>query len=752
MTTAPVETHRLPSPAASSAALAPARVLVVDDERVNRELLKAILQRSGYQALLAQNGDEALAILRESKPDLVLLDVIMSPMNGFEVLRKIRETYRETELPVLMVTAEAERRMIIDAFREGANDYLTKPVDPEMTLARVSLHLRLRQAQVDLQRSQERYLMAAEGSQIGLWDWDLTYDQLYLSPRWKEMLGFAECELVGGIEKWVDLIHPNDLPVFFDLRATRNPGEQERFDCELRMLHRDDSYRWMQCTGIVLCDAEGKPRRLAGSLADITEGKVRDPLTGLPNRLLFEEKVERALGAARSGNCPSAILFLDLDKFKIINDSLGHDAGDLLLCEVARRLQNCVRQMEQSASGVLEVCVARHGGDEFTILMSHMRTPHDSNTLASAIIAALSEPFQLRTHEVSIGVSIGIAFCSQTVSQPLELISQADTAMYCAKTSGRGRFCVYDPEMQVVAAARLALENDVRSALKNDQFFVVYQPIISLKTGQIESFEALCRWQHPQETSIGPDVFVPILESLGLIDQLGEHVLKIAGQQIELWNNDRDPRHPLSITVNCSTLEFNQPHFSRDLLTRIIVAGVNPRSLRLEVTESALMESPDSARRIIQELRDFGIKVGLDDFGTGYSSLAYLHRLPLDLLKIDKSFVRSMHRGNEGYEIVRTIISLAQGLNLDVVAEGVETLEQHDLLTELGCTHAQGYLYSKPLTANAIRETLVTDQKLVPTRQHATTGPRSDRTEQDIDALLDSLSELTKTHSEFSTR
>jgi predicted signal transduction protein with EAL and GGDEF domain len=400
--------------------------------------------------------------------------------------------------------------------------------------------------------------------------------------------------------------------------------------------------------------------------------------------------------------------------------------------------------------GDLEVCVARHGGDEFTVLIHNMQTPLESHTLAGAIIATLSEPFQLRVHEVSIGVSIGIAFCNQTVSHPLDLISQADTAMYCAKTSGRGRYRIYDPEMQVVAAARLALENDIRAALKSDQFHVVYQPIISLKTGRIESFEALSRWQHPHEVSIGPEVFVPILESLGLVDQLGEHVLKIAGHQIELWNEDRDPRHPLSITLNCSTLEFNQPNFSRDLLKRITQAGVNPRTLRLEVTESALMETPESARKIIEELREFGIKVGLDDFGTGYSSLAYLHRLPLDLLKIDKSFVHAMRHGNEGYEIVRTIISLAQGLNLDVVAEGVETLEQHNLLTELGCTHAQGFLYSRPLIANAMSQVLATDQLLIPMQPQTTTGPHSHRSSQDIDALLDSLSELTSTQSEYS--
>ena len=679
------------------------RVLIVDDERINRELLKAILKRNGYQPVLASSGEEALAVLQNACPDLILLDVNMAPMNGLDVLRKIRESYRDTELPVLMVTAESDRNMIIDAFREGANDYLTKPVDPEMTLARVSLHLRLRIAQVELQRSQERYLMAAEGSQIGLWDWDMVYDQLYLSPRWKEMLGYSEEELVGSIEAWTSLIHSNDLPRFFDLLVKRKPGEQERFECELRMRHRDGGYRWMQCTGIALADAEGKPRRIAGSL----------------------------------------------DKFKIINDSLGHDAGDLLLCEVARRLKNCVREIEQTSEGQIDACIARHGGDEFTVLLQRIRTSADAHSLAEAMIQTLSQPFQLRAHEVSIGVSIGIVFTSPQVVLPLDLIHQADTAMYCAKTGGRGQYRIYDPEMQVVAAARLALENDVRSALRSGQFQVVYQPIISLTTHRIESFEALSRWRHPQGQWIPPDVFVPILESLGLIGQLGEQVLQIAGEQIEHWNQQRGDRRPLAITINCSTLEFNQPHFCRDLVSRINAAGISPQSIRLEVTESALMQNPEMACKIIGDLRNFGIKVGLDDFGTGYSSLAYLHRLPLDVLKIDRSFVHAMHHGNEGYEVVRTIVSLAKGLNLDVVAEGVETIEQHNLLTELGCTHAQGFLYSHPLTADEV----VTALLMAPIQLPACSSP--DRTVQDIDALLDSLSEMTQaeqTHGEFAAR
>lgn len=747
MPTAPVDTSHVLGPIAPPAMQATPCVLVVDDERINRELLKGILKRNGYQIILAASGEEALRVLPEAKPDLVLLDVNMAPMNGFDVLRKIRESHRDTELPVLMVTAESDRNMIIDAFREGANDYLTKPVDPEITLARVSLHLRLRIAQVELQRSQERYLMAAEGSQIGLWDWDLIYDQLYLSPRWRQMLGYSDRQLEGSMEAWSRVIHANDLPRFLDLLVRHQPGEQERFECELRMLHQDGNYRWMQCSGIALSDSEGRPRRIAGSLADITKGKVRDPLTGLPNRLLFEEKVEQALHAARSGSSQSAVLFLDLDKFKIINDSLGHDAGDLLLCEVARRLEDCVERTEQPGPTV-ETCIARHGGDEFTVLLQNVYSPEGAQRLASAIIRALSEPFQLGVHEVSIGVSIGIAFSSPEIRLPLDLIRQADTAMYCAKTGGRGRFRVYDPEMQLIAAARLALENDVRNAIRSEQFQVVYQPIYSLTTHRVESFEALSRWRNPQGQWISPDVFVPILESLGLIGQLGEYVLSVSSGWMERWNLQRDSDCPLTITVNCSALEFSQPHFSTELLQRIRNSGISPESIRLEVTESVLMKNPESARRIIEDLKRSGIKVGLDDFGTGYSSLAYLHRLPLDLLKIDRSFVHSMQRGNEGYEIVRTIISLAKGLNLDVVAEGVETYEQHVLLTELGCTHAQGYLYSHPIPAEDVEEALAIVPWAFTARPSRTTSSQNTPLERKIDALLDSLSDLTNSETE----
>ncbi|MFV0442958.1 MAG: putative bifunctional diguanylate cyclase/phosphodiesterase [Planctomycetaceae bacterium] len=678
------------------------RVLIVDDERVNREVLRGMLQRRDYDTVLCSTGEEALAQVESDTPDLILLDVVMEPMDGFQVLQRIRQRHPDTELPVIMVTAEADRDTIIAAFRHGANDYVTKPLDPELALARVSLHMRLRQSQLELHRSQERYMLAAQGSQIGLWDWDLANDQLFLSTRWKEMLGLGDEEIEGHHMAWHDRVHVTDQPQFRDLLRTRSPNVRERFECELRMRHRDDTFRWMQCTGIIQCDSAGSPVRMAGSLADITEGKVNDVLTGLPNRLLFDERLEAALRSfSQTGNC-FAVLFLDLDKFKLVNDSIGHDAGDLLLCSVARRLEQVVSTHNPDVAALSSAVVARHGGDEFTVLLDGLTDHAQAERIARTIIATLSEPYPLGLQEAAIGCSIGITFSRPGRSSPNDILREADTAMYHAKTSGRGQVRTYDPAMQAVAAARLTLESEVRHALKNGEFYVVYQPIVRLGSGVLYGFEALCRWRHPRGEAIGPDTFIPILESMGLIGELGHYVLDIAGRQVAEWNRMLSLRRPLTVTVNCSTREFAHGNYQRELLQRLVEDNIDPRVIRLEVTESTLMENPESVRQFIGTLRAHGVGVGLDDFGTGYSSLSYLHRLPLDVLKIDKSFVKPLCRNCESYEIVRTIISLANGLDLDVVAEGVETQEQHDILAELGCSHGQGFYFGYPYCADDV--------------------------------------------------
>ncbi len=690
---------------------AQASILVVDHDHVTRDTISRLLTDNAYRVQTAESGDAALDQLCDSLPDLVLLTANLPGQDGLEILRTIRQQHSEFLLPVIMVTAETEPQQGVRAFREGASDFLTRPFEDEILLARVSLHLQYRQARADLQHSRERYALAAQGAQIGLWDLDIVRQQIFLSSRWKELLGFAEDEFDSTIPGWLDRMHPDDRDSFVEIVSTPDSLNDGRFDCELRMRHRDNSYRWMLCSGIMQIDAISNVVRLAGSLADVTEGKVRDVLTGLPNRLLFEEQLSKVLNLDQNKYGLNAVLFLDLDDFKRINDNHGHDAGDLLLCSVARKLEGCLRGSDVIARQKSGWSIARHGGDEFTVLLHQLDSRADAEQIAERIIIALAEPFLIGTHEVLMGVSIGITFGGAEGKTPAEAIREADTAMYYAKTSGRSRYCIFDPEMQAGATAKLTMENDLRQAIRNEEFFLVYQPIVRLSSGRIEGFEALCRWRHPREENVGPDVFLPRIESMGLTGLLGRAIFDQACEESLKWNDLACGGPPISVTVNCSAEEFNQPGFKHDLLLTMTRVGIDPHTLRLEINEAALFGKPEQTRIVMNELRDLGIRIGIDDFGTGFSSLAFLHRIPLDLLKIDHSFVHKMLNCSETRDIMRTIINLAQNLNLDVVAEGVETAEQRDLLYEMGCSHAQGYLYAQPVPGPEVQGVLSANQK-----------------------------------------
>ena len=688
-----------------------ASIQVVDHDHVTRDAISRLLTDNAYRVRTAESGNAALDQFCNSLPDLVLLTANLPGQDGLEILRRIRQQHSELLLPVIVLTAESEPQQGVKAFREGANDFLTRPFDDEILLARVSLQLQYRQMRAELQHSRERYALAAQGAQIGLWDLDIVRQQIFLSSRWKELLGFAEDEFDSTIPGWLDRMHPDDRDSFVEIVSTPDSLNAGRFDCELRMRHRDDSYRWMLCSGIMQIDADSNVVRLAGSLADVTEGKVRDVLTGLPNRLLFEEQLSKVLNLDQHKYGLNAVLFLDLDDFKRINDNHGHDAGDLLLCRVARKLEGCLRGSDVIVRQKSGWSIARHGGDEFTVLLHQLDSRADAELIAERIITALAEPFLIGTHEVQMGVSIGISFGDADGKTPADAIREADTAMYYAKTSGRSRYCIFDPEMQVGATAKLTMENDLRQAIRNEEFFLVYQPIVRLSSGRIEGFEALCRWRHPREENVGPDVFLPRIESMGLNSLLGRAIINQACEEALKWNDLTCGEPHISVTVNCSAEEFNQPGFKHDLLLTVTRVGIDPHALRLEVNEAALLGKPEHTRIVMNELRDLGIRIGIDDFGTGFSSLAFLHRIPLDLLKIDHSFVRKILNCSETRHIVRTIINLAQNLDLDVVAEGVETAEQRDLLYEMGCSHAQGYLYAQPVAGHEIQGVLASNQK-----------------------------------------
>jgi diguanylate cyclase (GGDEF)-like protein/PAS domain S-box-containing protein len=562
-----------------------------------------------------------------------------------------------------------------------------------------------------LRESEERYALASLGANDGLWDWDLRTGQIYFSPRWKSMLGYKEHEMGDTVEDWFSRIHHGDLQQVKAEIDLHLAGQTPHFEKEYRMFHKDGYVLWMLTRGLAVRDAEGKSYRMAGSQTDISNRKLseerllhdafHDSLTNLPNRALFVDRLERAIKhVKRHPEHLFAVLFLDVDRFKVVNDSLGHLVGDELLVEIGERLLECLRPGDT---------VARFGGDEFTILLDDINSPADAIRVANRIHESLSVAFKLDDNDVFTTASIGIALSSADYGKPEELLRDADTAMYRAKALGRSRHEVFDTHMHAKAVARLQMETDLRRAIERGEFQVYYQPIISLKTGNIYGFEALTRWYHPKQGMVYPSNFIPIAEETGLITQIGKWVLTEACHQMYQWRN-RFPSHNLEIiSVNLSARQFLQSDLVHQIKRILSETKLDPRVLKLEITESILMDDIESAMSMLNQLRDLNVKLSIDDFGTGYSSLSYLYRLPINSLKIDKSFIGHMNLGGEHLEIIKTILSLAHNLNMEAIAEGVETPEQYEALKALACEYAQGYFFSKPVSAEIATALLADD-------------------------------------------
>jgi len=678
------------------------RVLIVDDNEMNRDMLARRLQRKGYEVSVAGSARELMTLIKEKKLDLLLLDIEMPEVSGLEALREIREMYSANELPVIMVTARNQSDDVVKALGMGANDYLTKPVDFAVALARIETQLSHKHAQEGLKESEERYALAARGANDGLWDWNLATYVIYFSPRWKAMLGCQEDEIVDKPDEWFDRIHEADRERVKEEIAAHQKGLTPHFESEHRVRHKDGTYRWMLSRGLAIRDPSGKPVRMAGSQTDITEGKVSDPLTNLPNRLLFLDRLGRLMRhSKRHPERLFAVLFLDLDGFKMINDSLGHLVGDQLLLAVAKRLEKCLRDTDTVARPALQtITLARMGGDEFTVLLDEIKEPGDANQAADRIMKELSTPFLIGGKEIFTSASIGIALSNPSYQEPEEIMRDADTAMYQAKSLGKSRYEVFDADMRATVMARLELETDLRRALERGEFRNFYQPIVALATGQIIGFEALLRWQHPTRGLLGPDKFISVAEDTGLIRELGWWSLGEACRRLKKWRSQLGVERDLVISVNLSVKQFVQPNLVQNIAALLTEQGIPPHALKLEITESTVMEDPTAAVEMLQKMKDLGVRLAIDDFGTGYSSLSYLHRFPLDTLKIDRSFISGESQGLNGMEIARTVMPLAKNLQLDVVAEGVETAEQVQQLKNLECKYAQGFFFSEPLSAN----------------------------------------------------
>ncbi len=675
----------------------PSRLLIVDDNEMNRDMLARRLARKGYVIGLAESAKELLPRVKEDGIDLLLLDIEMPEVTGLDALHSLRECYSPIELPIIMVTAKNQSDDIVKALEMGANDYLTKPIDFPVALARIGTQLAHKRAQEALRESEERYALAARGANDGLWDWNLVTSAMYFSPRWKAMLGFREDEIEDRLEEWIGRIHDADRERVKEEIAVHQKGLTPHFESEHRLLHKDGGFRWMLSRGLAVHDATGKALRMAGSQTDITERKVSDPLTGLPNRLLFIDRLGRLIKhSKRRKDHLFAVLFLDLDGFKMINDSLGHLAGDQLLVGVANRLEKCLRSSDTVARLGETFTVARLGGDEFTILLDDLKDPADANRAAERLMKALAPPFLLAGKEAFTSISIGIALSNTAYDQPEDMLRDADTAMYRAKSLGKARYEVFDADMRASVMARLQLETDLRRAIERNEFCNFYQPIVSLDSGRVVGFEALLRWRHPTKGMIAPEEFIFVAEETGMIRELGWWSLREACRQMSSWRARSEAYLDLTVSVNLSAKQLLQPHLVDDMKKLLRDVTLPPEALKLEITESAVMADPAAAAEMLQQIKSLGISLAIDDFGTGYSSLSYLHRFPLDTLKIDRSFISGENDG-DSMEIARTIMPMAKNLRLDVVAEGVETLEQVALLKRLQCKYAQGYYFSKPL-------------------------------------------------------
>jgi diguanylate cyclase (GGDEF)-like protein/PAS domain S-box-containing protein len=557
-----------------------------------------------------------------------------------------------------------------------------------------------RQAEEALRASEERYALAARSVNDGLWDWNLKTNEVYFSERWKSMLGYDGSEVGASPDEWMKRIHPDDAAKVKDALDDHLAGRTPIFESEHRMRHKDRGYRWVLSRGVAVRNGDNSAYRMVGAQTDTTQRKLAeeqlihdalyDPLTGLPNRTLFLDRLGHRIDYARRRKDPLfAVLFLDLDRFKVVNDSLGHLHGDELLVQMARRLEQSVRPSDT---------IARLGGDEFAILLEEVSDVSGAVHVAERIQAALKVPVRLGGQELVPSASIGIALSQSGYEKAEDVLRDADTAMYRAKSSGRARHEVFDHAMHARAVELLQLESELRRAIDHQEFQVMYMPIVSLGEGRISGFEALVRWKHPERGIVPPFEFIGVAEDAGLIIAIDRLVLRQACRQLKEWQ-ERFEMPALTVSVNLSGKQFRHDDLVDQIQWAVKDSGLNGPSLAVEITENVLIESTDAARSMLGRLRQMGIQIYLDDFGTGYSSLSYLQRFPIDTVKIDRSFTGRIGGKKEGQEIIRAIVALAQNLGLKVVAEGVETTGQLAILRALKSGYGQGYLFGKPMPA-----------------------------------------------------
>ncbi len=683
--------------------------LVVDDDDTMRVMVSEVLAQFGIAVEEAADGESGLERFHALRPDIVILDVKMPRMDGFAVCRHLRALPEGQHTPVLMMTAAEDTTAIERAFDAGATDFVRKPFHWSILGHRVRYVLRAAEALQNLARSEAQLANAQRLARLGSWDWYVDIDELRLSESARRILAHTHGCVPSGLQGLIGLFHADDRePIEKAVRAALHHGPA--LDLECRVPLPEGGERIVQQRAEALHEEGGRVVQVHGVLQDITERRhaeerIRelvsyDALTGLPNRKLFHDQFTRAIALAERLGRPLAVLQVNIDRFKRINETLGRSAGDRLLKEVAVRLTSSLRATDHVLRGDPAVArdgAARLGSDEFIVLASALSHVDDASKVARRVLSELARPIDLDGHEVVMTASIGIAIYPLDGYDVDTLLRNADTATAHAKERGRNNHQFFAESMNRAALATLTLENSLRKALERDQLAVHYQPKVDLVTGAIVGVEALLRWHHPELGMVSPARFIPLAEETGLIVPIGEWVLRTAAQQLAQWH--ASGYHALSVAVNMSAKNFGDARLTDLIDAALAQSGLDPKFLEIEVTESMLMHDVKETVRILTWFRGKGIRVSVDDFGTGYSSLAYLRRFPLDVLKIDRSFVQEATQNADAAAITTAIIAMAKSLHLEVIAEGVETEDQAIFLLDHGCRFVQGYLYGRPVPA-----------------------------------------------------
>lgn len=716
-------------------------ILIVDDHEQNRYLLESILKGNGYATCCAANGEEALALLRSREIELIISDILMPVMDGFQLCRKVKTDPKLKHIPLIIYTATYTSKKDEEFAQQlGADRFILKPCEPDVFLAAVKdvaaaastvptekvpqlqedetlklyserlvrkLEQKMLQAEQEIAARKEMEIrlrklsLVVEQSPAAVMITDLEGNLEYVNPKFTEVTGYRPEEVYGKNPR---LLQSGQVTKdeYRNLWSTLLAGQS--WQGELLNKRKNGQLYWERALISPLRNEQGEVTHYIGVGEDIDTQKkyekqleyqaTHDDLTGLANRALFRDRLDRSIARAQRDKQIVAVLLLDLDRFKVINDSLGHALGDDLLCEVGQRLQRVLRDTDTAA---------RFGGDEFAVLLTDMDHADDIHVVAGKILSTIAEPYVMDGREISLTASLGISFYPDDGQDSTTLIRNADTAMYQSKKQS-DHFSFYASEMNRQMLDTLELETALRQALERQEFELHYQPKVDLKTGCINGCEALLRWHHPQRGMVSPGAFIPLAEEIGLIVSIGAWVLHEACRQNLVWQEAGLP--VISVAVNLSARQFRQGDLADRVRQTLDSTGLDPQLLELELTESMIMDDPATAEQTLRELKNLGISLSLDDFGTGYSSLNYLRRFPVDSLKIDQTFIQDMTTDASGASVVSSIIDIAHNLKIAAIAEGVETSEQLDFLIADKCDAMQGYLFSRPLPVADFTELL----------------------------------------------